>query len=184
MKVAVSALGRPGGGSRARSAASGSSRTSRGRRTSSAWWPGRAGAGADRPAGRERRDRALGRRGLGGRSGRVVARLRGRPRCVPLLARGRARDDRARTRADRQHRQRLRVPPARDDRLRRARAALYRAAEGLAARSSSHGIFVFTISPGLVKTGMTESTERTRRGRRRSWRRGSSACSRPDGRMR
>jgi NAD(P)-dependent dehydrogenase (short-subunit alcohol dehydrogenase family) len=38
-----------------------------------------------------------------------------------------------------------------------SKAALYRAAEGLALQLEPHGLSVFTISPGLVKTDMTES---------------------------
>ncbi len=38
-----------------------------------------------------------------------------------------------------------------------SKAALYRMAEGLALQLEPHGIAVFTISPGLVKTDMTES---------------------------
>jgi 3-oxoacyl-[acyl-carrier protein] reductase len=37
-----------------------------------------------------------------------------------------------------------------------SKAALYRVAEGLALQLEPHGIPVFTISPGLVKTDMTE----------------------------
>jgi 3-oxoacyl-[acyl-carrier protein] reductase len=38
-----------------------------------------------------------------------------------------------------------------------SKAALYRAAEGLALQLEPHGVSVFTISPGLVKTDMTGS---------------------------
>ena len=38
-----------------------------------------------------------------------------------------------------------------------SKAALYRFGEGLAQQLEPHGIPVFTISPGLVKTDMTES---------------------------
>ncbi len=37
-----------------------------------------------------------------------------------------------------------------------SKAALYRAAEGLALQLEPHGLSVFTISPGLVKTDMTK----------------------------
>ena len=91
------------------------------------------------------------------------------------------RDDRARRRPDRDHRQRRRVLPARPPApTARARRRVCRFGEVLAKQVEPHGVKVFVISPGLVRTEMTEaSSPTTRPGRRPSWRRSSSASSRP-----
>ena len=71
-------------------------------------------------------------------------------------------DGRARRRADREHRQRRLLPAGDepDDRDRHAygpsKAALGRFSETLAAALGSLGVRVFLISPGLVRTDMTE----------------------------
>ena len=91
----------------------------------------------------------------------VVARLRGqRARRLPLLPRRRARDALARRRPDRQRLERFRVPAGgrrcRAPPTGRARQLCTASREMLATQLAPQGIFVFSISPGLVRTAMTE----------------------------
>ena len=103
---------------------------------------------------------------------------------VPLLPRRAARDDRARPRPHREHGSGAALPPGR----RRARRVRRREGGARAASAScsqrqlgaARRSRVFTISPGLVRTAMTERRvpRRRARGRRPSSRRDWSACSR------
>ena len=97
-------------------------------------------------------------------SGRVVARLRGeRPRRVPVLPCRRASDGRTRAGPDREHGKRRLVPAdhepdgALGTSYGASKAALGRFSETLAAALAPVGIRVFLISPGLVRTEMTET---------------------------
>lgn len=96
-------------------------------------------------------------RSLGGRSARLVAHLRGQcPRRPPLLPGGDSRHARARARPDRDHGQRRRLPPGGPKHvLPGQQAAVHRYAETLANELEGR-IPVFAISPGLVRTEMTE----------------------------
>ena len=132
---------------------------------------------------------SLGAARVGGRPRRLVARLRGqRARRVPVLARRAPRHARARRGPHRQHRQRRRVP-ARvelDGLLREQGGALPLRRDARRAAGRPPASPSSSISPGLVRTEMTEdASPTTRRGRRPSWRRSSCACcSRPRRRAR
>ena len=77
-------------------------------------------------------------------------------RRLPHLPARAARDDRARRRPDRDHRQRRLVPAGSTSGAYGAsKAAVGRYGEVLAKQVEPHGVKVFVISPGLVKTDMT-----------------------------
>jgi NAD(P)-dependent dehydrogenase (short-subunit alcohol dehydrogenase family) len=108
----------------------------------------------------------------------VVARPRGQCARRPSRVPGRhPLDARARVRADRDHRERSRVPPG----IRRtayptSKAAVCRYGEALAESSRARSRVL--LQPGLVRTDMTECrSATTRRGRRPSSHRGSSGFS-------
>ena len=89
-----------------------------------------------------------------------MADVRGeRPRPLSLLQRVRAGDGRARRRPDREHRERRRLSAAARDQptaYGASKAAVHRFSELLAADLAPKNVFVFSISPGLVKTEMTK----------------------------
>ena len=114
---------------------------------------GRRGRPARERRGRLRRGSARGRR-------RVVAHVRGeRAGRVHVLPRVRAAHGRARRRPHRQRRIRLGVPAdarrAERHRVPASKAAVNRFSEVLAASLAPQNVFVFSISPGLVRTAMT-----------------------------
>ncbi len=102
---------------------------------------------------------------LGGGPGGLVARVRDqRARRLPVQPRGAAGDGRARSRSHRQHRQRrfIPAPGRRPTSYGASKAALGRFGELLAGQVAELGVSVFVISPGLVRTEMTDAVRRRR----------------------
>ena len=138
---------------------------SRSRRTPaetwSGWWRRSSASSARSTCSSTTRESQPGAARLGGLARRLVARLRGHVLGAYLTPAPSSRDDRARARPDRQHRQRCGLPPrCVEHRLLRQQGGALPLRRDARAPLEPHGIAVFTISPGLVRTAMTGGTPR------------------------